>query len=150
MQKVNVVIEVELAEVDHVLPTDPAFFRDGEHEQILLAALKADPASYDAFIRTVVIGSVAALATGREIDALAHMNCSYTAGLAVLESLFSQLPSTSRQHFEQAQREGWLSEGTLSIHDTIQASPIRLTVEYPPRPLPSSPPLLSHPKKTKT
>ena len=143
-QKLNVIIEVELIERDQIIPT--SFWQNGSaagtgtaadlhadqaHEQVLLDTLRADPARYAEFIRTIVIGRVEDILVNRLIPELSQVGHSYTASLQVLEELLPCLPRAAQEHFQQGMREGWLSEGTESVFNAVQATPLRLTVHYP-------------------
>ncbi|MCB2410754.1 hypothetical protein [Hymenobacter lucidus] len=138
-RKIKVVIEVELVDDDNA-PANYTIVSDlsaaelevsKQHEQAMLAALRADPASYAEFVKNIVIGSIEASGVNREISELARVRDYYTASVAVLQNLIPKLPAEAQQYYQQATREGWLADGTDLVFDTIKATPLTLTVEYP-------------------
>jgi hypothetical protein len=141
-QKVKVVIEVELVDdenapvpytiVSNLTATELA--ENKRHERAMLTALRADPASYAEFVKNTIIGSIDASGVNREISELAQVRDYYTACVAVLQNLIPRLPADAQQYFQQATREGWLADGTDLVFDTIKATPLTLTVEYPVAP----------------
>jgi hypothetical protein len=148
MQKIKVVIEVELIEYEQLTevsralqaadsttsvsqPTSSEEQADLLHGQTLLELLRADPASYAEFVKNRIVSSLESLEVHRQLASLANLKCSYSAGLDVLTRLLPQLPSSARLHFQQASQQGWMSEGTDLLFGAVQANPISLTVEFP-------------------
>ena len=134
-QKINVVIEVELRESEQILPrpssADSDLTGDQSHEQTLLNALRDEPERYAEFVRLTVISSVEAYGAAHMLIGLARIQDTYTASLDVLEKLLPRLPQATQAHFQEGIEKGWISEGTDSVFNAVQAKPVSLAVEYP-------------------
>jgi len=149
-QKIKVVLEVDLTEEDRIIPRRSLQYLDNDsdtlvemdeqspsdlvHEQTLLTALQADPLRYAEFVRTLVIYSLDILGMNEGFARLASLKDTCTASLQVLEEVVPHLPPAARAHFQQTKQEGWLSEGTGSVYNAIQVTPVSLRVEYPGTP----------------
>ncbi|MCB2380474.1 hypothetical protein LGH70_22970 [Hymenobacter sp. BT635] len=139
-QIVKVVIEVELVDDTTVAVTHAASGQRAnaegaeteQYEQAMLAALRADPASYIEFVKNAAIGSIEAFGVSRELGGLAQVRSYFTANVTLLEKLIPNLPADAQRYFQQATQEGWLADGMELVFDTITATPVKLTVEYPP------------------
>lgn len=137
-QIVKVVIEVELiddgdAPVTHTLTSKHSVAEmeaSKRHEQAMLTALRSDATIYAQFVRNTILGSIEALGIHNEIGGLAQVRCSFSANVALLETLVPRLPADAQQYYQQAAQEGWLSDGTELVFDTIKATPLTLAVEY--------------------
>ncbi|WP_375434924.1 hypothetical protein [uncultured Hymenobacter sp.] len=134
IQKIKVIIEVELRE--HVpsipvLPASDADVKGHEYEQALFAALRADPERYAEFVRTLILTSVEAYGLNRMLPELAQINDTYTASLEVLESLLPRFSQPAQLYLQEGIDKGWITEGKDSLFNTIEATPVLLTVEYP-------------------
>lgn len=149
LQKIRVTIEVELQESAQIMPTPFTQAAGGDaaagltaadlqaerlHEQALLEALRADPASHAEFIKMAVISSLESLGIHRMLPGLAQIKDTYTVSLNVLKNLVPHLPPAAQAHFQQAIAEGWLSDCTEGLFNAVQAEPVRLTVDYPGEP----------------
>ena len=148
MKKVKIIIEVELSEQKHVIDSIPASLElssilgkgmqdatleeqmNLHHAQLLLDALRADPASYAEYVKSIIIGSLESIETNKMIPSLANIECTYSAGLAVLESLLHRLPPNTQHYFKQAIQQGYISECTESVFNSFKACPISLTVNH--------------------
>jgi hypothetical protein len=148
MKKVKIIIEVELSEQEHVIDSTPnpldhslrlgIDMKDAtleeqmnlQHAQLLLDALRADPASYAEYVKCIIIGSLEGIEINKMIPSLANIECTYSAGLAVLESLLPKLPPNTQHHFKQAIQQGYISECTELVYNSFKACPISLAVNH--------------------
>jgi hypothetical protein len=146
MQKVRVIIEVELVEHPTITPRlarkawgtvqyEPGTSADPQenmvHELVLLNALRAAPAQYVEFVKARIVHAVEIIGVNNALGILAKLPDSYGAGLDILEDLIKTLPEASRQFFQPAIEGEFLSEEVALVFEAIEATPVSLTVEYP-------------------
>ena len=137
VQKINVIIEVELRE--QPLPRssagDPTSDMESHgYEQALFAALQADPARYAAFIRLLALGSVEAYGIHRLLAGLAQVHDTHTASMRVLESLLPLFSRPAQAYLHQAITDGSIMESTTSLFTRLQVDPVCLRIDYPAPP----------------
>jgi len=113
--KINVIIEVELTEHEHVQPelvhpsakvVSPADqLPHRRHEQLLLDVLRADPARYAEFVRAAIVDTLGTWEFNRTLVRLAQIPDPYTASQQVLQNLLPHLPLATQTYFRQAFQE---------------------------------------------
>ncbi|UOQ69894.1 hypothetical protein [Hymenobacter volaticus] len=67
------------------------------------------------------------------LPGLAQIHDTYTASLDVLVSLLPRFPEPAQAYLQEGIIKGWIMDGEDSLFNTIEATPVRLTVEYPPK-----------------
>ncbi|UOG77431.1 hypothetical protein MTX78_23640 (plasmid) [Hymenobacter tibetensis] len=136
IQTIKVVIDVELREQAPSTAPLPASDPEAEghaYEQALFAALRADPERYAEFIKARVISRIEAFGFNNMFAGLAQLPDTYTASVVVLESLLPGFSEPAQAYLQESITNGWITESKDSIFTTVDATPVRLTVEYPPQ-----------------
>ena len=141
-KKFKIVIEVEMQEDTlitaevmqrafgmasnyHELVMSPQWIADSEHEKPLLAALLANPAVYDKYIKADILSRLESLSF-HDVCTLASIEGD---SYEVLEELVQTLPTAAKQYFQKAIEEGILSESTALISACFQPTMTKITLE---------------------
>jgi hypothetical protein len=137
VQTIRVIIDVELRE--RTPSTAPPTTSDPKvvghaYEQALFAALRADPARYADFIKAQIVSMLEVYGVNTLFAELAQLHDTYTASILALEGLLPAFSEPAQAYLQESISKGWITEGEDSIFSTVQATPVRLTVEYPPKP----------------
>jgi len=130
IQKIKVVIEVELRERVSSFPAVPdpgADAQEKEYEQALFAMLEADPKRYAEFIKILAISSIESYGIHRMIAGLAQIHDTHTASMQVFANLLPRFSPPAQAYLQQVIQEGWIMDGPDSLFNRVQAEPVGLT-----------------------